>query len=156
VERLPRYAAMALAALLLLGFPSPASAVGPWVSPLEMDPGYRDAERLIAAGEWRQALVLLERLLVQYVDAPEVLNYLGFVHRKLKDYPRSKQFYDAALAVKSDYLPALEYQGEWYLETGDVASAFANLRKLESLCGRCHEWQDLAAALERAGNSVPR
>jgi tetratricopeptide (TPR) repeat protein len=156
MTRLAGHAAMVLAALLMLGAPSPAPAVGPWVSALEMDPGYRDAERLIAAGEWRQALAILERLQVQYVDAPEVLNYLGFVHRKLKNYPVSKQFYDAALAVKSDYLPALEYQGEWYLETGDIASALANLRKLESLCGRCHEWQDLAGALERAGQAVAR
>lgn len=148
--------ALALAGLLALGHALPAAAVGPWVSPLEMEPGYRDAERFIAEGNWAQALVELERLLVQFKDAPEVLNYLGFVHRKLKDYPRSKQFYDAALAVKSDYLPALEYQGEWYLETGDVAAAMANLRKLESLCGRCHEWQDLAAALEKAGHSVAR
>lgn len=148
--------ALVFAGFLALGQMVPAAAVGPWVSPLEMEPDYRDAERLIAAGEWRQAIVLLERLLVQFKDAPEVLNYLGFAHRKLKDYPRSKQFYDAALAVKADYLPALEYQGEWYLETGDVQAAMANLRKLESLCGRCHEWQDLAAALERAGHQVPR
>jgi tetratricopeptide (TPR) repeat protein len=136
---------------------APAPAVGPWTSPLENEADYREAEALIKAGEWTRALPPLERLVKQHPRAPEVLNYLGFVHRKLKDYPTSKRFYDAALQVKADYLPALEYQGEWYLETGDLAAAKANLHRLEQLCGQCHEWKDLAESIRRvAPDALPK
>jgi hypothetical protein len=38
----------------------------------------------------------------------------------------------------------------WFIETGDMASAKANLARLEKLCERCHEWQDLSAAIAKA------
>jgi hypothetical protein len=34
---------------------------------------------------------------------------------------------------------------------GDIPSAQANMAKLERLCGRCHEWQDLNESLSKAG-----
>ncbi|MFZ4530581.1 MAG: tetratricopeptide repeat protein [Alsobacter sp.] len=156
MRRLNVIQAMILAASLTLAA-APALAVGPWTSPLENEPDYREAEALIKAGEWTRALPPLDRLVKQHPKAPEVLNYLGFVHRKLKDYPTSKRFYDAALQVKSDYLPALEYQGEWYLETGDLAAAKANLQRLEQLCGQCHEWNDLAESIRKvAPDALPK
>jgi tetratricopeptide (TPR) repeat protein len=127
-----------------------ARAIGPESSELQSEPDYRDGERLITQGDYAAAIVVFEQLRVTYPRAPEVLNWLGFAHRKLKNYPVSKEFYDAALAADPNYLPALEYQGEWYLETGDVARARANLRRLEELCGRCHEWRDLADSIARA------
>ena len=148
MRRLTIIQAVSLAATLIVAS-VPAVAIGPWTSPLENEADYREAEAHIMAGDWSRALPLLDRLVKQHPKAPEVLNYLGFVHRKLKDYPTSKRFYDAALEVKADYLPALEYQGEWYLETGDLAAAKANLQKLEQFCGRCHEWQDLAESIRK-------
>jgi tetratricopeptide (TPR) repeat protein len=129
-----------------------AFAVGPENPRLQMEPDYRDAVRHIKAEEFGKAIPILFRLDKAYPDEPEVLNWLGFTHRKLKDYPKAKQFYDAALKVEPYYRPALEYQGMWFIETGDIPSAKANLAKLRQICAACEETKDLEEALKKAGH----
>jgi predicted Zn-dependent protease len=140
--------------LMLLTLAAPVRAVGPSDTALAEDPAYARAVALIEAGDHRAAIPLLMDLRREHPGEPAIANWLGFAHRKLRDYPTSKDFYDEALRLDPGFLPALEYQGEWFLETGDMASARANLARLEVLCGRCHEWEDLArsiAAAEAAG-----
>jgi tetratricopeptide (TPR) repeat protein len=127
-----------------------AAAVGPDWTWLDEDPEYRQARRWIEEKNFPPAIEKLEVLLKRSPTSPVLLNWLAFSHRKLKNYPVSKEFYDAALKSDPTFLPALEYQGEWFLETGDMASARANLEKLATLCGRCHEWQDLNEAIIKA------
>jgi tetratricopeptide (TPR) repeat protein len=138
-----------LLALLLAITPAPARAVGPSDTPLTEEPLYRSGVVAIEAKDYGLALRIFHRLQPEHAAAPEIANWLGFAYRKLKRYPESKRWYDQALLLDPNYLPALEYQGEWYIETGDLASARANLAKLERLCGRCHEWQDLDASLRK-------
>ena len=138
------------AILSLMLATAPAIAVGPDWTILDEDPDYRQARRWIEEKNFAPAIDKLMKLLVSKPDAPELLNWIAFSHRKLKNYPVSKQFYDAALRRDPTFLPALEYQGEWFIETGDMASARANLARLAQLCGRCHEWQDLNAAVAKA------
>ncbi len=130
---------------------SSAWAVGPENPRLQGEPDYRDAERLIKAEKFREAIPFLSRLDRAFPNEPEVLNWLGFAHRKLKDYPAAKRFYDAALKADPVYRPALEYQGMWFIETGDIPSAKANLEKLRRLCAACEETKDLEDALKKAG-----
>lgn len=127
-----------------------AHAVGPDWTALDEDPDYRAARRWIEEKNYPPAIEKLDRLLVAQPNSPVIMNWLAYSHRKLKNYPLSKTYYDAALRQDPTFLPALEYQGEWFLETGDMASAQANLAKLASLCGRCHEWQDLNEAIAKA------
>ncbi len=129
---------------------APAHAVGPDWTWLDDDPEYRQARRWIEEKKFPPAIEKLEVLLKRSPTSPVLLNWLAFSHRKLKNYPLSKEFYDAALKSDPTFLPALEYQGEWFLETGDMASAKANLARLEQLCGRCHEWGDLRDAIAKA------
>jgi tetratricopeptide (TPR) repeat protein len=136
-------------AVVLLGI-DPALAVGSDWSNLDQDPDYRQARRWIEEKNYAPAIEKLMELAKTQPNSPELLNWIAFSHRKLKNYPVSKQFYDAALQRDPTFLPALEYQGEWFLETGDAASAKANLEKLARLCGRCHEWQDLNEAIAKA------
>lgn len=144
---------LALAACLLtaclLAAP-PARAVGPDWTVLDEDPDYRQARRWIEEKNFAPAIEKLTALLITKPDSPVLLNWIAYSHRKLKNYPVSKQYYDAALRYDPTFLPALEYQGEWFIETGDMASAKANLAKLAQLCGRCHEWQDLNQAIGKA------
>ncbi|MGL4729797.1 MAG: tetratricopeptide repeat protein [Bosea sp. (in: a-proteobacteria)] len=142
-------ARFAIFAALVLACGS-ALAVGSDINELDNDPIYRDARRLIATHDYAGAIPKLETLLKDNPTSPALLNWLGFSHRKLKNYPASKQFYDAALKSDPTFLEALEYQGEWYLETGDMASAKANLVRLGELCGKCHEWKDLSEAIAKA------
>ncbi|CAN7660051.1 tetratricopeptide repeat protein [Bosea sp. LjRoot237] len=137
-------------ALTLLLSMGAAQAVGPDWTMLDEDPDYRQARRWIEEKNYQPAIDKLMGLLVRQPNSPELLNWIAFSQRKLKNYPVSKQFYDAALLRDPTYLPALEYQGEWFIETGDMASAKANLEKLAKLCGRCHEWQDLDQAIRAA------
>jgi len=141
-----------LAAVFAVVFAGAALAVGPDNPRLAAEPDYRDAERLVKTERYAEAIPILLRLDKAHPDEPEVLNWLGFAHRKLKDYPAAKRFYDAALAVEPTYRPALEYQGMWFIETGDIASAKANLEKLKRICASCEETKDLEDELKKAGH----
>jgi tetratricopeptide (TPR) repeat protein len=138
--------------VLALGLSHPAIGVGPETSGLDFDPKYRDAVRLIKREDYKAALPLLHQLDVAYPKTPDVLNWIGYANRKLKDYPTSKRFYDAALAINPEYRPALEYQGMWFIEMGDIPAAKANLAKLIKLCEPCEETGDLREALKKAGH----
>lgn len=138
------------AVLALLVSVSAGHAVGPDWTYLDEDPDYRQARRWIEERNYAPAIETLMKLLITKPDSPILLNWIAYSHRKLKNYPVSKQFYDAALRHDPTFLPALEYQGEWFIETGDMTSAKANLARLAQLCGRCHEWQDLNEAITKA------
>lgn len=139
--------AVMLAMSIATGLYHPAFAVGASDPVLEGEPDYRDATRMIKSEDFRAAIPLLLRLDKSYPQNAEVLNLLGFTHRKLKDYTAAKRFYDASLAVDAYYRPALEYQGMWFIEMGDLPSARANLAKLKTLCAPCEETKDLEEAL---------
>ncbi len=143
---------IAAAFLVSLALSHTALAVGPENAALQGEPDYRDAVRFIKAEAYDKAIPLLKTLDTRFPKEPEVLNWLGYTHRKLKDYPNAKLFYDAALAADPTYRPALEYQGMWYVETGDIQAAKANLAKLMTICASCEETQDLAEALKKAGH----
>jgi Flp pilus assembly protein TadD len=141
--------------LLGFGLATAASGVGADNSSLANDPEYRRAEALVAAGRWAEALPVLILLERDVQNQPDIHNLLGIVHRKLGDYPTSKRHYDRALELDLDHAPTLEYQGEWFLETGDLAAARANLARLRRLCAACQELRDLEAAFGRHGASTP-
>ncbi len=90
------------------------------------------------------------QLKAEFKTSADLPNWLGFCHRKLKDYPRAKAFYDEALTYNPTHLGANEYLGEWYVETGDLAKAREQLAYLTGLCGNCEEARDLAEAIRKA------
>jgi tetratricopeptide (TPR) repeat protein len=132
-----------------------ALAVGNDNFSLENDPEYRQAKALVEAKQWNDALSLLRSLQRDIKDQPDIHNLLGIVHRKLGDYPTSKRHYDRALEIDPDHRPTLEYQGEWFLEKGQIEAARANLVKLRRLCIDCGETRDLEAAFHRHGVTLP-
>jgi tetratricopeptide (TPR) repeat protein len=135
---------LSLACLLLS---LPALAVGPEVTSLDDDPDWRDAHAHLARGDYRAALPLLHRVRTANPASAEAAAQVGFAYRKLGQMEASKRFYDAALTLDRFYLPAISYQGQWFLETGDIASARVNLQFLASLCGTCRPWADLDGAI---------
>lgn len=132
-----------------------AFAVGSDNSSIENDPEYRQAKALVEAKRWRDALPLLQSLERDIKNQPDIHNLLGIVHRKLGDYPASKRHYDRALELDPEHRPTLEYQGEWFLETGQIDAARANLIRLRQLCIDCGETRDLADAFRRHGVALP-
>jgi len=80
---------------------------------------------------------------------PDILNYLGYSHRKLGALDRAQDYYAQALALDPDHLGANEYLGELYLEIGDIRAAKAQLATLDGLCTfGCSEREDLARLID--------
>ncbi|MCA3563497.1 MAG: tetratricopeptide repeat protein [Methylocystis sp.] len=137
---------------MTFGLLSGALAVGPEEPKFSAEPDYAEAEKLIKTEAYAKALPLLVKLDKAFPNEPELLNWLGFTHRKLKNYPVAKVFYDRALKIDPLYKPALEYQGMWFVEMGDIPSAKANLEQLRKICAACEETKDLEDALKQAGH----
>jgi tetratricopeptide (TPR) repeat protein len=106
---------------------------------------------LIAAKNYRQALVELKQVNGIVTNSADVNNLLGFASRKLGQYKQAGAYYVKALTIDPSHLGALEYQGELFLIQKKVALAKQNLAKLKTLCGTsCEEYLDLKQAIALA------
>ena len=141
-----------LAAALLAGAlaMSPAWAVGADSSPLDGTPAYRQAKLLLEVGDHATAIPLLRGLLREHPGSADLLNLLGFAHRRSGDLPAAKGYYEGALKANPRHRGALSYQGEYFVQSGDIARAKGNLAKLQALCGQCGEAQVLARSIAAA------
>lgn len=60
-------------------------------------------------------------------------------------------YYRKALDIDPGHKGALEYQGELYVELGQIDKATENLEKLNRICSSgCEEQEDLKAAIDQA------
>lgn len=106
---------------------------------------YRDAVRAMNEGRYLAAITALDGALGALGPHPDILNYLGFAHRKLARYDEARDYYDQALALDPDHRGANEYLGELHLELGDVPAAKEQLARLDRICAfGCAEREDLA------------
>lgn len=111
---------------------------------------YMAAARLINEARYEEAIADLYRAQAIVGPHPDILNYLGYSHRKLGKMERAQGYYAAALAIDPDHKGANEYLGELYLEIGEIGKAKKQLAKLETLCAfGCAEREDLARLIER-------
>jgi len=143
-----------LAIALTLALGSPAMAAGsrstsrppaPSVQPSDYELGVR----AVKAHDYQRALTLLQKVVRAEPRNADAWNYVGFSHRKLKEYDQSLAAYQKALAINPDHRGANEYLGELYLMTGEPGKAKNQLAKLQSLCPRgCEEYEDLKKAVE--------
>jgi Flp pilus assembly protein TadD len=73
-------------------------------------------------------------------------NLMGYSLRKgpAPDYKTAEKFYNEALRIDPKHRGALEYSGELYLMTGDLAKAEERLATLDKVCRLpCEEFTDL-------------
>lgn len=104
----------------------------------------------VKAKEFGAAIAELEPLLSTHQHA-DVYNLLGFSYRKSGDMQKARTFYAKALDFDPDHKGALEYQGEMFVELGDLPKAEGNLAKLVKLCpSGCEEREDLEKAIAAA------
>jgi tetratricopeptide (TPR) repeat protein len=118
-------------------------------------PDLTSARAKIKAKDYKGALAELMPMLdkVQHAD---VYNLIGFSSRKSGDMKQAATFYAKALDFDANHKGALEYQGEMFVELGQLDKAKANLAKLATLCPTgCEEREDLEKALAAAG-SMPK
>lgn len=95
---------------------------------------YFGAVALINQNRYDEAIEQLVVLAGDVGPHPDVMNYLGYSHRKLGQYDRAEYFYGVALSVDDNHKGANEYLGELYVETGQFKKAHIQLQKLESIC----------------------
>jgi tetratricopeptide (TPR) repeat protein len=152
--RASRHLAVALALAIGLGLSGPAAAVD---TPQSANAPNLDAIRAkIKAKEFAAArdelLAIADK--VQHAD---VYNLLGFAFRKLRVYDKAYTYYKKALDFEPEHKGALEYLGELYVETDQIAKAKENLAILVRLCPTgCEEREDLEKAIGEAEAKVPK
>jgi tetratricopeptide (TPR) repeat protein len=82
---------------------------------------------------------------------PDVYSLMGFSLRKTGDRAQAMTYYRKALDADPTHRGALEYQGELYVELGQIDKAKENLAKLNRLClFGCEEQRDLKEAIAHA------
>ena len=102
----------------------------------------------IAAKNWSGAIDELKRL-NDSGDA-DWNNLMGYSLRKAPtpDFGGAEKFYNEALRIDPRHRGALEYSGELYLQTGDLARAEQRLAALDKACFLpCAEYSDLKKAI---------
>ena len=110
----------------------------------------QDAQDAIDAGDFDEAITMLEEIISFEPEDADALNLLGFSLRSSDRNDEAMEKYNEALAIDPDHQGALEYQGELFLKLGDQASAEANLEKLVGLCpDGCEAHATLQTAIEK-------
>lgn len=106
---------------------------------------YIAAVRLINEARYEDAIADLHKAAAIVGPHPDILNYLGYSHRKLGLMEKAQDYYAQALSLDPEHRGANEYLGELYLEIGEIEKAKRQLAKLDKLCGfGCIEREDLA------------
>ncbi|HWE05557.1 MAG TPA: tetratricopeptide repeat protein, partial [Rhizomicrobium sp.] len=110
---------------------------------------YSAALKLIHQERYAEAMPCLDRAVAQHPHNADILNYLGYTHRMVGDYPGSLAWYRKALTEDPDHKGAHEYLGELYLNMRDVASARTQLAELVRLCpDTCDERDVLTKSID--------
>ena len=104
---------------------------------------------LIRLEKFAEAHAELKNLSPQ-TDEAERQNLLGFTARKSGGLAAAASYYKTALTIDPKHIGALEYQGELFIQLGDIEKAQGNLAKLEKICWLpCNEEYELRSALEK-------
>ena len=114
------------------------------------------ARAKVAAKDWPAAVDELKR--AQDPGSADWNNLMGYSLRKADpgNLAEAEKYYNEALRIEPKHRGALEYSGELYLMTGNLAMAEQRLATLDKACFLpCEEYTDLKKAVARykaAGN----
>ena len=110
---------------------------------------YEQAVELVEAAGYEDAIRVLDGLERDESGNADVLNMLGYAHRKLGRVETAFDYYGRALAIEPRHLGANEYLGELYLETGELEKAEERLGVLATACpSGCEERDELSEAID--------
>ncbi len=116
---------------------------------------YMAAVRLINEHRFEEAIEDLYKSQAIIGPHPDILNYLGYSHRKLGKVEKAQEYYHAALDIDPDHKGANEYLGELYLQIGEMEKAKQRLAALDRICVfGCSEREDLARLIARREGAV--
>jgi tetratricopeptide (TPR) repeat protein len=107
--------------------------VAPKESSLDQDGLFEAARELAYAGRNKDAQAVLSAMHDQ--DAPRVLTYWGFTHRKLGNRALAQGYYDQAIAADPNNLLARSYMGQGFVEEGQFGLALAEWKEIRARGG---------------------
>lgn len=135
-----------MAALLTVALSSAAMAFGSGDS---KSADYQQGVKAVKAKDYGTAMTQFKKAVAADPKDADAWNYLGYSHRQMKQFDQALSAYKKALAINPKHLAAHEYLGELYLQTGDLAKAKEQAKKLYDLCFTgCEEEDDLKKALK--------
>jgi tetratricopeptide (TPR) repeat protein len=137
-----------LAFVLTVGLVSSAMAAGSSSSSSKPS-NLVDAQKAIKAGDFNNAIGLLETMISGDSENADAWNLLGFSQRNLMAYDQALVSYQKSLAIEPEHLGANEYLGELYLRTDKLDKAKERLKVLDDACTfGCDQYDDLKQAIE--------
>ncbi|MCZ6558248.1 MAG: tetratricopeptide repeat protein [SAR324 cluster bacterium] len=111
---------------------------------------YSKGVRAVQGGDFRSAIVLLERAVARDGRNADAYNYLGFSYRKLGKLDTALKHYRKALEIDPKHKGAHEYIGETHLQQNELGKAKKHLARLDKICWLgCEEYDDLKAAIKK-------
>jgi tetratricopeptide (TPR) repeat protein len=116
---------------------------------------YKKANSMIKAAKKLEKKGKPEKAKVKYLKAidylveanyqkpnnPDILNYLGYSHRKIGDFENAEVYYKLGLDINPNHVGINEYLGELYVQTGRIEEAKMRLKVLENC--KCEEFEEL-------------
>lgn len=117
-------------------------------------PGMAEATKLIEQEKHAEAVPHLAAAHQKAPTNADVLNLLGYTHRKLGKLDEAQDYYARALKIDPDHKGALNYLGQLYLETGRPDEARKILARLDKACFfgcKEYDWLKQAVASGKAG-----
>ena len=129
-------------------FATSASFADSFTSPARAPDKLDGVRAQIAANNFPGAIEELKR--INATGDADWNNLMGYSLRKgpTPDFAGAEKFYNEALRIDPKHRGALEYSGELYLQTGDLAKAEQRLAALDKACRfGCSEYSDLKKAI---------
>jgi len=114
----------------------------------QLDPDFAAGKKALVAEDWNGAIAALKLALLRDPRNADIHNYIGYAHRRLRQFGPAMQYYQQALVHNRRHRSAHEHLGELYLVLGDPAKAEQQLATLEEICLiPCVETDDLKRAI---------
>ena len=112
----------------------------------------KKAKKLEKKGKTEKAQKRYIKAIEYLVDAnyqepnnPDILNYLGYSHRKIGDFENAEVYYNLGLSINPSHVGINEYLGELYVQTGRIDEAKIRLKVLENC--KCDEFEQLKSVI---------
>jgi predicted Zn-dependent protease len=113
-----------------------------------VDSNFAKAKSMIEAGDYKNALPLLQQVVAKDARNAEAYNLMGYATRKSGDPNGALQYYNQALSIDPKHVGAMEYLGEAYLQLNRLPDAEQMLAKLDQACVfGCTEQRTLKTAI---------
>ena len=118
--------------------------------PVEVvDADYMNGKEQAYDGNYKAAIVYLEKSIENDPKNADAFNMLGYSNRKLGKNEEAFKYYNEALSLDPRHLGTHEYIGRLYLNLSQPEKAQIHLDKLDSICfSVCDEYATLQKAIK--------